>query len=758
MYRIIKKRWLTKEICYMDIEAKDLANGAKPGQFLIVKTDERAERIPLTICDYDKEKGSVTIVFQVVGEGTKKMANYNEGEFFQDVVGPLGQPSEFLNIPLEELKNKKYLFVAGGVGTAPIYPQVKWFKKNGLDADVIIGARSKDILILENEMKEVATNLYVCTDDGSYGIKGNVTNVIDKLIKEENKKYDHAIVIGPMIMMKFASIKCKEYNLPNTVSLNPLMVDGTGMCGACRVTIDGKVKFACVDGPEFDGDKVDYDEAMRRQNMYKTQEGRNILEIEDGETHHNDSCPMHTDLSEIKGRVPVREQEPNKRNKNFEEVCYGYNLEEAQKEAQRCLNCKNPLCVKGCPVSIDIPAFIQEIKKGNMENASKIISKYSNLPAICGRVCPQESQCEGKCILGIKGEAVSIGKLERFVGDWALENNVPYKVETKKEEKVAVIGGGPAGLTAAGDLAKLGYDVTIFEALHKLGGVLSYGIPEFRLPKEKVVDKEIGKLYDLGVKVNTDSFIGRMFTVDDLLDKYNYSAVFIGSGAGLPRFMNIPGENLNGVISANEFLTRVNLMKANKKEYDTPIKIGKRVFVVGGGNVAMDAARTAKRLGAEVTVLYRRGEAELPARREEIHHAKEEGVNFQFLVNPVEIIGDEKGWVKEVKCVRMELGEPDESGRAKFSVIENSEFILEGETVIMSLGTSPNPLIANTTKDLKVSKWKGIEADESGKTSREGVFAGGDAVTGAATVILAMEAGKKAAIEIDKYLTEKRKK
>lgn len=757
MYKILSKRWLTKDICYMDIEARELAMGAKPGQFLIIKTDEKAERIPLTICDFDKEKGSVAIVFQVVGEGTKKMANYNEGEFFQDVVGPLGQPSEFLTLPLEELKNKKYLFVAGGVGTAPVYPQVKWFKENGIAVDVIIGARSKDILILEEEMKKVAENLYVCTDDGSYGVAGRVTDVIQKLVENENKEYDHAIVIGPMIMMKFASLKCREYNIANTVSLNPLMVDGTGMCGACRVTIDGKVKFACVDGPEFDGDKVDYDEAMRRQMMYKSSEGRNILEIEDGETHHNDSCPMHSDLSEIKGRVPAREQEPNKRNKNFYEVCYGYNLEEAKLEANRCLNCKNPLCVKGCPVSIDIPGFIQEIKRENIAEASKVISKYSSLPAICGRVCPQETQCEGKCILGIKGEPVSIGKLERFVGDWAIRNNTQVEIDDKKEEKVAIIGGGPAGLTAAGDLAKLGYDVTIYEALHKLGGVLSYGIPEFRLPKEEIVDKEIEKLYSLGVKVHTDTFVGRTFTVDELLDRDRYSAVFIGSGAGLPKFMNIPGENLNGVISANEFLTRVNLMKANRKDYDTPIKIGKRVFVVGGGNVAMDAARTAKRLGADVTILYRRGEAELPARREEIHHAKEEGINFKFLVNPIEILGDEKGWVKEIKCVKMELGEPDESGRAKFSIIEGSEFTLEGETVIMSLGTSPNPLIADTTKGLATSKWKGIEADENGKTSREGIFAGGDAVTGAATVILAMEAGKKAAAEIDKYLSEKRK-
>lgn len=755
MYKIVEKKWLTPIICYMDIEAPDLAASAQPGQFLIIRTDDKGERIPLTICDYDRKKGTVTIVFQVLGESTRKMGEFKEGEYFADVTGPLGQPSELIHIDIENLKKKNYLFVAGGVGTAPVYPQVKWLKENGIDVDVIIGTRSRDTLIFEDEMKAVSGNLFVCTDDGTYGRKGMVTDVIDDLLKE-GKHYDHAVIIGPMIMMKFASKKCRENNIPNTVSLNPLMVDGTGMCGACRVTIDGKVKFACVDGPEFDGDQVNFDEAMRRQTMYKTEEGRNILMIEDGETHHNPACPNHEIIVDKKKRVPVREQEPDVRNKNFEEVCYGYNLEEAQAEAARCLNCKNPLCVQGCPVSIDIPAFIQKIKEGDMKEAGKIIARYSNLPAVCGRVCPQETQCEGKCILGIKGEAVSIGKLERFVGDWVIENGIEFEIKEKNNKKVAVIGGGPAGLTAAGDLAKMGYDVTIYEALHKLGGVLSYGIPEFRLPKEKVVDKEIENLYKLGVKVVTNAIVGRTFTIDELLDKKGYSAVFIGSGAGLPRFMNIPGENYNGVISANEFLTRVNLMRANKSDYATPIKIGKRVIVVGGGNVAMDAARTAKRLGAETTVVYRRGEAELPARREEVEHAKEEGIKFHFLVSPTEIIGDEKGWVKEIKCIRMELGEPDESGRAKFSPIENSEFIIEGETVIMSLGTSPNPLIASTTENLKINRWKGIEADEeTGRTSREGVFAGGDAVTGAATVILAMEAGKKAAIEIDNYLKNK---
>ena len=566
MYKIVEKKWLTPIICYMDIEAPDLAASAQPGQFLIIRTDDKGERIPLTICDYDRKKGTVTIVFQVLGESTRKMGEFKEGEYFADVTGPLGQPSELIHIDIENLKKKNYLFVAGGVGTAPVYPQVKWLKENGIDVDVIIGTRSRDTLIFEDEMKAVSGNLFVCTDDGTYGRKGMVTDVIDDLLKE-GKHYDHAVIIGPMIMMKFASKKCRENNIPNTVSLNPLMVDGTGMCGACRVTIDGKVKFACVDGPEFDGDQVNFDEAMRRQTMYKTEEGRNILMIEDGETHHNPACPNHEIIVDKKKRVPVREQEPDVRNKNFEEVCYGYNLEEAQAEAARCLNCKNPLCVQGCPVSIDIPAFIQKIKEGDMKEAGKIIAKYSNLPAVCGRVCPQETQCEGKCILGIKGEAVSIGKLERFVGDWVIENGIEFEIKEKNNKKVAVIGGGPAGLTAAGDLAKMGYDVTIYEALHKLGGVLSYGIPEFRLPKEKVVDKEIENLYKLGVKVVTNAIVGRTFTIDELLDKKGYSAVFIGSGAGLPRFMNIPGENYNGVISANEFLTRVNLMRANSSRW-----------------------------------------------------------------------------------------------------------------------------------------------------------------------------------------------
>lgn len=460
-------------------------------------------------------------------------------------------------------------------------------------------------------------------------------------------------------------------------------------------------------------------------------------------------------MANVLERIPVREQDPKVRATNFEEVCHGYNQEEAMCEASRCIGCKNAQCVKGCPVGINIPGFISAIKAGNIEEAYRIISESSALPAVCGRVCPQESQCEGRCIRGIKGDAISIGKLERFVADYALENDIkPVKAEKKNGHKVAIIGSGPSGLTCAGDLAKLGYDVTVFEALHELGGVLVYGIPEFRLPKEKIVAKEIEKVKELGVTFETNVVIGKSTTIDQLIEEEGYEAVFIGSGAGLPKFMGIPGENANGVFSANEYLTRSNLMKAAKEEYDTPIIGGKKVAVVGGGNVAMDAARTALRLGAEVHIVYRRSEEELPARAEEVHHAKEEGVIFDVLTNPVEIV-EKDGWVQGIKCVKMELTEADESGRRRPTAILGSEFILDVDTVIMSLGTSPNPLIASTTEGLAINQWKCIVADEKGKTTKEGVYAGGDAVTGAATVILAMGAGKAAAQGIHEYLSNK---
>ncbi len=456
-------------------------------------------------------------------------------------------------------------------------------------------------------------------------------------------------------------------------------------------------------------------------------------------------------------KVPVREQDAKERAENFREVCLGYNKEEAMEEASRCINCKNAQCIKGCPVAINIPGFVEKIKEGDIEAAYQIISEASSLPAVCGRVCPQESQCEGKCIRGIKGEPISIGKLERFAADWARENGVkPEGAKEKLGKKVAVIGSGPAGLTCSGELAKMGYEVTIFEALHEAGGVLVYGIPEFRLPKEDVVKKEIENVKSLGVKIETDVVVGKSVTIDELLNEEGFDAVFIGSGAGLPKFMGIPGEQANGVFSANEYLTRSNLMKSFQEDSNTPIMRGKKVAVVGGGNVAMDAARTALRLGSEVHIIYRRSEEELPARVEEVHHAKEEGIIFDLLTNPVEILSDENGWVKGITCVRMELGEPDESGRRRPVVIPGSEFTIDVDTVIMSLGTSPNPLISSTTKGLETNRWKCIVADEeNGATSKEGVYAGGDAVTGAATVILAMGAGKSAAKGIHEYLSQK---
>lgn len=760
MYKIERKVNLAPNIYLFDVLAPRIAASAKPGQFIILIADDYAERIPLTISDYDIERGTVQIVVQASGASTQKIVAFEEGDSFKDFVGPLGRYSEFLDEDLEELKKKRYLFVAGGVGTAPVYPQAKWFKEHGLSCDIILGAKSKEFVILEEELGSVCDNLYVCTDDGSYGFKGLVTDKIKDLYSK-GEKYDVCVSIGPMIMMKFVCLTTKEYNLKTIVSMNPIMVDGTGMCGACRVKVGDKTKFACVDGPEFDGHLIDWNSAMKRQSQYKSADSVRKIEphvcnfeydieaqnheIETGEAIKQDRFTA----------VPVRNQDPEVRSHNFEEVCYGYNEEEAMREANRCLQCKNPKCRQGCPVNIDIPGFIKEITSGNFEQSAKVLALYTALPAVCGRVCPQETQCEAQCVLKARGNSVSIGKLERFAADKSREEK--YKLFDKPRQnghKVAVIGAGPAGLTCAGDLAKMGYEVTIFEALHLAGGVLVYGIPEFRLP-DSVVESEIENLKALGVKIENDVVIGRTITVDEILEQ-GYEAAFIGSGAGLPTFMGIEGENLNGVYSANEFLTRNNLMRSFDKDFDTPLNVGNKVAVIGGGNVAMDAARVARRLGAEVSIVYRRTEAELPARVEEVHHAQEEGIKFEMLTAPVEILGDEDGWVRGMKMVRNELGEPDASGRRRPVKIEGSDFEEEFETVIMALGTSPNPLISHTTNHLDVNKWGCIVADETGQTSREGIFAGGDAVTGAATVILAMGAGKTAAESIDKYIREKK--
>ena len=757
MFTIVRKEELAQDTFLFEIEAPRLAKSALPGQFLIVKMTEKSERIPLTISDYDVEKGTIIIVFKAIGKSTRIMAEYNVGDKFADVVGPLGKPSEFVHLTDEERKSKRFVFVGGGVGIAPIYPQVKWLYEHGIKADVIVGARTRNLLVYEKEL-EAISNLYVTTDDGSSPYKGLVTEMLQRLV-DEGKQYDEVIAIGPLIMMKFVSQLSTKLGIKCTVSLNSIMVDGTGMCGACRVTVGGETKFTCVDGPEFDGAQVDFENVMKRQAMYNNVEGHKILEREEKEEGHQ--CHVGGIVEEMrdnKKRVPVREQDPKVRATNFEEVCYGYDAEEAIIEAQRCLNCKNPQCVKACPVNIEIPQFVKFVAEGNFEEAARVINRNSALPSVCGRVCPQESQCEGSCVMGKKFEPIAIGKLERFVGDWARENNVEFeKPSAKNGHKVAVVGSGPAGLTCTKDLIMMGYDVTVFEALHELGGVLSYGIPSFRLPKETVVRHEIENLKKLGATFEKDVIIGRTVTIDDLMEKENFEAVFIGSGAGLPKFMNIPGENLCGVVSANEFLTRNNLLFAYKEGFETPNFVGKKVAVVGGGNVAMDAARTALRLGAEVYVVYRRSEQELPARAEEVHHAKEEGVIFRLLTNPKEILGDENGWVKGMTCVEMELGEPDASGRRSPVEKAGSEFVLDVDMVIMSLGTSPNPLILSTTAGLEANRHKCLIADEvTMQTTRKGVFAGGDAVSGAATVILAMGAGKKAAKGIDEYIKSTR--
>ena len=763
-FQILEKTTLAPEIISMQVYAPRLAHSAKPGQFLIIIPDEQGERIPLTVCDYDLQKNTIRIVFQMLGASTRKIGQFEVGDCFQDVVGPLGLPSEFVNEPIEEVRKKNILFVAGGFAAAPVYPQVKWMHENGIACDVILGARTENLLILREEMAAVAKEVFLCTDDGSAGFSGRVTDLIKDLIDNKGKKYDEVVCIGPMIMMKFVSMLTKQYNIRTIVSLNTLMVDGTGMCGACRVTVGGKTRFACVDGPEFDGHEVDFDEAMRRQGMYKKYEiARNNGEhkcnlaaaVEESAAANAREDAAQAAEADKKKRVPVREQDPEKRSRNFEEVCLGYNEEEALLEASRCLQCKKPACMEACPVSVQIPNFIHEIVNRDYVAAAKVIAIDSALPAVCGRVCPQETQCEGSCVMGKKFEPVAIGKLERFVADYnRLHGSAKPEKPVSNGKRVAVIGSGPAGLTCAGDLIKKGYAVTVFEALHKAGGVLVYGIPEFRLPKA-IVAHEIENLKKLGVEFETDVIIGKTDTIDHLMNEEKYDAVFIGSGAGLPRFMNIPGENLNGVVSANELLTRSNLMKAYRDDYETPVFIGKKVAVVGGGNVAMDAARTAKRLGSDVYIIYRRTEAEMPARNEEIHHAHEEGIHFNVLTNPVEILGDENGWVRAIRCIRMELGEPDASGRRSPVEVPGSEFDIEVDEVVMSLGTVANPTLAKSTTGIETNRKGCVVADEEGRTTRKGVFAGGDVVSGAATVILAMGAARKAAKAIDEYLQTK---
>ena len=751
MYEIISKRLLNShEIYRMEIHAPWISLSGKPGQFVIVIPHENGERIPLTISDIVYQRQSVVIVFQVVGETTRQLAAMNEGDDLYTIVGPLGRPSELIE-KHEKGELKRLLFVAGGVGIAPVFPQVKWAFRQGIPTDVIIGARSKDLLFYEDELRAVCHNLHIMTDDGSYGEQGLVTAKVDELCTK-GVEYSHCVAIGPLPMMKFVSLTTKKYNLSTIVSLNCMMVDGTGMCGACRVRVGDEVKFCCVDGPEFDGHLVDFDEAARK---LKTPDARRYRIATSESGHQCNLAPaVEAAVAEAKQRQKPREQDPAVRAHNFDEVSFGLTEHQAMVEANRCLQCKKPRCVEACPVGINIPQFIQNIKEENFNQAYITITHDSALPAVCGRVCPQETQCEGSCVMGVKNEPIAIGALERFVADNHRAQAKPQSQCYPAGRKVAVIGSGPSGLTCAGDLAKHGYQVTVFEALHHAGGVLVYGIPEFRLPKQKVVEPEIENLRRLGVEIRTNVIIGKSITIDQLFSEMEYDAVYIASGAGLPKFMGVKGETLIGVVSANELLTRTNLMHGYDEHYDTPIYLGRKVIVVGGGNVAMDAARTALRLGSEVTVVYRRGQEDMPARREEVHHAMEEGVQFMFQTAPVEILGNEDGTVRALRCVKMEMGEPDTKGRRSFRQIEGSETDVEADTIVAALGTSPNPLIRTSTPGLECEPWGGIKADENGQTSRKYIFAGGDAVSGAATVILAMGAGRKAAAAIIQALEQ----
>ncbi|UJS19009.1 MAG: bifunctional dihydroorotate dehydrogenase B NAD binding subunit/NADPH-dependent glutamate synthase [Candidatus Jettenia sp.] len=788
MFKVIEKAKIAESTFLMKIDAPKIAFKRKAGQFVMLRIDELGERIPLTIAGSDTIRGTITIIFQVVGNTTRQLSNLNAGDYILDVVGPLGHPTHIENYGTA-------VCIGGGLGIALVMPIAQALHEAGNRVISIISARNKDLLICEKEMQACSNEFMIATDDGSKGSKGFPTQILQELINK-GTKIDIVFAVGPVPLMGAVSKLTKPYNLKTIVSLNPIMVDGTGMCGGCRVLIDNKPQFVCVDGPEFDGHQVNYDNLVQRLKTYTSNDGdprvQNVSKDsscwkppeERSGTAHKVHASMHaTEGHDVidqlaeglsgagtgaektgakkMGAIPrqkMPEQDPVNRIKNFEEVPYGYTPEMARQEALRCLQCKKPLCRDGCPVSIDIPGFIKLIAEGDFLAAARKIKETNALPAVCGRVCPQEDQCEKVCIIGKKFKPVAIGNLERFVADYERNHNavtIP-ELPAKTGYKVAIVGGGPAGLACAGELIKMGHDVTIFEALHKTGGVLVYGIPEFRLPKA-IVESEVEYLRKLGVKIEVNAVIGKVQTVDELLEN-GFDAIFVGTGAGLPMFMGIPGENMNGVYSANEYLTRVNLMKAYNSKYSTPIAMRKNVAVIGAGNVAMDAARTALRLGAEnVYVVYRRSRDEMPARVDEIHHGEEEGLQFRFLTNPIKILGDEKGWVSGLECVKMELGEPDDSGRRRPIPVKGSEFVLNVECVIMAIGNGPNPLVPSTTPDLQVNKWGNIVADlETCKTNKEGVFAGGDIVTGAATVILAMGAGKKAAKAIDEYIRSKK--
>lgn len=778
MNKIISKEQFSEKVFKFEVEAPLIAKSRKAGHFVIVRIGDKGERMPLTIADSDIEKGTITLVVQKVGLSSTKLCMLNEGDYITDVVGPLGQATHIENFGT-------VVCAGGGVGVAPMLPIIKALKAAGNRVISVLAGRSKELIILEDEVRKSSDEVIIMTDDGSYGQKGVVTVGIEQVIQRE--KVDKCFAIGPAIMMKFCCLLTKKYEVPTDVSLNTIMVDGTGMCGACRITVGGKTRFVCVDGPEFDGHQVDFDEMFKRMGAFKPAE---LEEMENFERHVNNTgcgCCKEVKADEAKAalaqnmttdtpldvltdrkadwRVELQKSmKPKERTliercvmdeldpvyratTRTEEVNKGLTVEQALTEAKRCLDCANPTCMEGCPVNINIPSFVKNIERGQFLEAAKVLKATSALPAVCGRVCPQEKQCESKCMhIKMGGKPVAIGYLERFAADFERESGkmtVP-QCQPANGIKVAVVGSGPAGLSFAGDMVKLGYEVTVFEALHEIGGVLKYGIPEFRLPND-IVDVEICNLEKMGVKFVKDCVVGKTISIAELKAE-GYKAVFVASGAGLPNFMNIPGENSINVMSSNEYLTRVNLMDASNPESDTPINKARSVMVVGGGNTAMDSCRTAKRLGAErVFIAYRRSEAEMPARVEEVKHAKEEGIEFLTLHNPIEYIADENGAVKQVRLQKMELGEPDASGRRSPVAIEGAIETIDIDMAIVAVGVSPNPLVPTSVEGLELGRKNTIAVNENMQSNIPTIFAGGDIVRGGATVILAMGDGRRAA-------------